>query len=158
MQIQNTIIGDLDPLTALPKVVAPIITTPNYFYFYDESTGPVGEKVWKSDGEIIGYGSTPELYCEDPGVYEISLTVHGPNGQENTAYFSVIGLEPGSAQYEIGDVNGDGVITVVDALLCSNYILGLFNLQPQEFLAADADGNNLIDIFDVLLVSDLSGQ
>ena len=158
LQIQNTIIGDLDPLTALPKVVAPIITTPNYFYFYDESTGPVGERLWKSDGEIIGYGSTPELYCEDPGVYEISLTVYGPNGQEDITSFSVIGLEPGSAQYEIGDVNGDGVITVVDALLCSNYILGLFNLQPQEFLAADADGNNLIDIFDVLLVSDLSDQ
>ena len=70
----------------------------------------------------------------------------------------IIGIEPGTEQYEIGDVNGDGSITVIDALLCSNYILGLFELQPQEFLAADADGNNIINILDVLLVSDLSGQ
>ena len=158
LQIQNTTIGPFLLLNAYPKVVRSAITVPNHFHFYDESTGPTGDRIWTNDGELIGYGQTPKLFCEEPGVYEISLTVYGPNGQENTASISVIGLAPDTEQYEIGDVNGDGSITVVDALLCSNYILGLFELQPQEFLAADADGNNIINIFDVLLVSDLSDQ
>ena len=136
----------------------PVITVPGNFHFYDESTGPIGDRIWTNDGELIGYGQTPELFCEEPGIYEVSLTLYGTNGSEHTSSISVIGIEPGTEQYEIGDVNGDGSITVIDALLCSNYILGLFELQPQEFLAADADGNNIINILDVLLVSDLSGQ
>ena len=158
LQIQNTTIGAFSPLNAYPKVVKPVITVPGNFHFYDESTGPIGDRIWTNDGELIGYGQTPKLFCEEPGIYEVSLTLYGTNGSEHTSSISVIGIEPGTEQYEIGDVNGDGSITVIDALLCSNYILGLFELQPQEFLAADADGNNIINILDILLVSDLSGQ
>ena len=68
----------------------------------------------------------------------------------------MIALEPGSDQYETGDVNGDGTITNIDALLCANYILDLFQLQPIEFLAADIDGNGVINIYDLLLISDLA--
>ena len=72
------------------------------------------------------------------------------------AYLTVIALANDSQEHDLGDVNGDGSITVVDALLCSNYILGLFELQPEEFLSADVDGNGTIDIFDVLLIADLA--
>ena len=60
--------------------------------------------------------------------------------------------------YHYGDVNGDGTITAVDALLCANYTLDLMDFQPVEFLAADIDGSGSINVFDVLLIVDLIGQ
>ena len=65
-------------------------------------------------------------------------------------------LQDGEQQYVHGDVNGDGIITVVDALLCANYTLGLVDFEPVEFLAADLDGNSLINVLDILLISDIS--
>ena len=54
----------------------------------------------------------------------------------------------------MGDVNGDGSITSLDALLCVNSILALYGLQPIEFLAADIDGTGSINIYDVLFILD----
>ena len=61
-------------------------------------------------------------------------------------------------QHSYGDVNGDGTITTVDVLLTANYTIGLIEFQPVEFLAADIDRSGLIDIFDVLQISDLTGM
>ena len=58
-------------------------------------------------------------------------------------------------EYSLGDVNGDGSLTEVDVLLCVNYIIGLVDLEPEEFLAADVDGNGVINIYDALLIADL---
>jgi hypothetical protein len=46
-------------------------------------------------------------------------------------------------------------LTAVDVLLCVNYIIGLVDLEPEEFLAADVDGNGVINIYDALLIADL---
>ena len=62
----------------------------------------------------------------------------------------------GVQDHDRGDINGDGSLTLVDVLLCTNYILGLTEFTPEEFLAADADGNGVIDIFDALGISDLA--
>ena len=156
IEIENAILGPLNPLNANPKVVQNIISVPGYFHFFDESKGPVGERDWMLNSEVIGVGKTPSLFCEEPGIYEITLNIRGIGGQEDEQTISVIALEPGSDQYETGDVNGDGAITNIDALLCVNYILGLFELQPIEFLAADIDGNGVINIYDLLLISDLA--
>ena len=107
------------------------------------------------------YGQTiAELANEyiAPGIYEITLKITGLAGQEDEETISVVALAQGSDQHELGDVNGDGSVTMVDALLCANHILGLFIFQPVEFLAADIDGNGLINIFDVLSISDLVDQ
>ena len=45
----------------------------------------------------------------------------------------------------------------MDVLLAANYTIGLMEFEPVEFLAADIDGSGLIDIFDVLQISDLTG-
>lgn len=156
IQVENTILGDLDPLNAIPKVVQNIISAPGYFHFFDESRGPIGERNWILDSEAFGVGKTPSLFCEEPGIYEITLNIHGIGGEEDEQTISVVALAPGSGQHEMGDVNGDGTISNIDALLCVNYILGLFELQPAEFLAADIDWNGMINIYDVLLISDLA--
>ncbi len=156
IQLVNSLIGDLHPLTAVPRTTNSVITVPGKCYFFDESQGPVGNWFW-----VFGNGYTsserhPTIQYFEPGIYEVSLTVTGVDGETDTAYLTVIALANDSQEHDLGDVNGDGSITMVDALLCSNYILGLFELQPEEFLAADVDGNGTIDIFDVLLIADLA--
>jgi hypothetical protein len=52
----------------------------------------------------------------------------------------------------LGDVNGDGVIDIVDALLIAQYYV---DLNPANFIPGNADTNcdGLIDIVDALLVA-----
>ena len=68
---------------------------------------------------------------------------------------TVVGLAEDVDQHSIGDVNGDGSLTAVDVMLCINFLLKLIELEPEEFLAADVDGNGIIEIYDALLISDL---
>ena len=156
MEMRNTILGDLDPLISYPKVMRSIIVTPGYFYFYDDSQGPVGNLEWSINNEETSFEQTPSWYCEYPGIYEVSLTVYGPNNEQNTATINVVGIEENLDDYILGDVNNDGVITVVDALLLSNFLMGLIDFQPLEFLSSDIDGNSLLNIYDILLISDFS--
>ena len=127
-----------------------------HFYFYDDSQGPVGNLEWSINNEETSFEQTPSWYCEYPGIYEVSLTVYGPNNEQNTATINVVGIEENSDNYILGDVNNDGVITVVDALLLSNFLMGLIDFQPLEFLSSDIDGNSILNIYDILLISDLS--
>ena len=156
IQLVNSVIGDLHPLTAVPRSTNSVITVPGKCFFYDESQGPVGNWFWEFGNGYTASERHPTIQYFDPGIYEVSLTVTGVGGETDTAYLTVIALANDSQEHDLGDVNGDGIITVVDALLCSNYILGLFELQPEEFLSADVDGNGTIDVFDVLLVADLA--
>ena len=154
IDLRNSILGELSPLTAHPRVVKSAITVPGKFYLYDESIGPVGGRLWEFGNGLTGTGETPFFYCETPGIYELSLTVHGPNDEESQGFITVVGLAEGTIQNELGDVNGDGNISIIDALICANYILEFLEFAPETFLAADMDGNGKIDIFDVLLITD----
>ena len=156
IEVSNSIIGDLGPLISIPMVTNPTIISPGYFYFFQESKGPVGELEWFSNSVIFSKENSPMLFIENSGLYHISLKIKGPFGEENTNTISVVALQDGEQQYVHGDVNGDGIITVVDALLCANYTLGLVDFEPVEFLAADLDGNSLINVLDILLISDIS--
>ena len=154
VEFSNAIIGNLPPLQAIPRASAMSITAPGFFHLFDESRGPVGNRFWDFGEDISGVGMMPTFPVEEPGIYPISLTVFGPNGQSHIASISLVALSPEAATHDLGDVNGDGNLTAVDALLCSNYLLGYINFSPEEFLAADADGNGSIEIFDLLLISD----
>jgi PKD repeat protein len=154
LELKNAILGPLAPLNANPKVTQNIIFIPDNFYFFDESSGPVGDRNWILDSEEFGFGQTTSLFCNEPGIYEITLRVRGIGDLENEETISVFALEQGSNQHNMGDVNGDGSITSLDALLCVNSILELYTLQPIEFLAADIDGTGSINIYDVLFILD----
>ena len=154
LELENVILGPLAPLNANPKVTQNIIFVPDYFHFFDESSGPVGDRNWILDSEEFGFGQTTSLFCNEPGIYEITLRIRGVGDLENEETISVVALEQGSNQHDMGDVNGDGSITSLDALLCVNSILELYTLQPIEFLAADIDGTGSINIYDVLFILD----
>ena len=48
----------------------------------------------------------------------------------------------------LGDVNGDGLVDIVDVTTLANHLLGKFNKVFIE-KAADVNGDNSIDIVDV---------
>jgi len=155
IQMTNTIIGELPSLDAIPKAANPVITAPGKVHFYDESKGAVGNWHWVFMDQINVYNQHPTFHFFDPGIYEVSLTITGLNGEADTDYITIVALSGDAEEYNLGDVNGDGSLTAVDVLLCVNYIIGLVDLEPEEFLAADVDGNGAINIYDALVIADL---
>ena len=55
----------------------------------------------------------------------------------------------------MGDIDGDGVYTFVDFSLCAYYLMGDFKIAPENLNSADVNYDNTIDIFDVIIISDL---
>ena len=52
----------------------------------------------------------------------------------------------------LGDVNGNGTVDIIDALLAAQYYVGL-NPSPFEAAKADVNCNGTIDIVDALLIA-----
>jgi len=52
-----------------------------------------------------------------------------------------------------GDVNGDGQVTVVDALFVAQYTVGLRTLTSAQLAAADVNGDGQVTIVDSLFIS-----
>ena len=52
----------------------------------------------------------------------------------------------------LGDVNGDGMITIVDALMMLMAINDRLNLTQPEFLRADIDQNGILETWEVLRI------
>jgi PKD repeat protein len=102
------------------------------------------------------YQQHPSFQFFDPGIYEVSLTVTGFNDETDTENITVLVLSEDAEQQDLGDVNGDGSVKVVDIIFCTNYILEFIDFSPEAFLAADVNGDSKIDIFDVLLIADLA--
>ena len=53
----------------------------------------------------------------------------------------------------LGDVNGDGKITVNDAVFASNHYIKLTTLEGAYLKAADANGDNRITTNDAVFIS-----
>ena len=52
----------------------------------------------------------------------------------------------------IGDVDGDGVVRVSDAVLIMRCALGLIEFTPEQILCSDVDGDGVIKIADAVMV------
>ncbi len=55
----------------------------------------------------------------------------------------------------VGDIDGDGVYTLVDPSLCAYYLIGNFEIAPENINSADLNYDNTIDIFDLIMIGDL---
>ncbi len=67
-------------------------------------------------------------------------------------------MDIGAFYYEqllIGDVNQDGDINVLDISLMLNFILGLSIPTETQFILADLDGSEFIDILDIVITINL---
>ena len=54
--------------------------------------------------------------------------------------------------YLLGDVNGDGQVTVVDATLIQKYIAGLVTLSDTQKAAADVNNDGSVSVIDATLI------
>jgi hypothetical protein len=53
---------------------------------------------------------------------------------------------------DLGDVNGDGKVSVLDALILLQGINDLYNLNSDEFARADLDGNGILEAREALRI------
>ena len=57
-----------------------------------------------------------------------------------------------------GDVNGDGLVDIDDALLIARYDAQLVTLTEQQLAVADVNGDGSVDIDDALLIAQYDAQ
>jgi len=109
------------------------------------------------DGTQIDSGSwssgSPIIVSVDglsSGTYTYTCIVSDGNGQTDSDSVIVIVIE--TTEFQNGDVNHDGNVDIVDALMIAQYYVGL---DPQPFYPeeADVDGSGTIDIVDALMVA-----
>ncbi len=55
-----------------------------------------------------------------------------------------------STEYELGDINGDGKVNLVDACLIQRHIVKLITLDDAEIARADMDASGELDSYDVI--------
>lgn len=81
---------------------------------------------------------------ENEKTYHIYLSsdAAGSNGLTEVGSFQYY------APYKLGDVNSDGSINVVDAMLCFNHFVKNTTLTGNDFLAADVVKDNVVNVQD----------
>ena len=96
--------------------------------------------------EAVGAGTTPLDLTIETLVDSDTNIVGNPTDIDGSVLV---------AQYQTGDVNHDGSVDIIDALMISQYDVGL---DPQPFFIEQADVNEdgLINIIDALLVAQYS--
>jgi len=81
------------------------------------------------------------------------ITVTSPLPESAWASFNEVAIEDsGSGSGSTGDVNGNGTVDIVDALLVAQYYVGL-NPSPFNSTLADVNCDNAIDIVDALRIA-----
>ncbi|MEM7671841.1 MAG: dockerin type I repeat-containing protein [Verrucomicrobiota bacterium] len=58
---------------------------------------------------------------------------------------------PAGCPFFLGDVNGDGLVDILDQVTQINVILGFSN-APSDICAADLDGNGILNVTDVVAI------
>jgi PKD repeat protein len=147
IEMENSIIGEVSPLEANPRVINRSIKVPNYAHFFDESKGPIGSWLWNFNDNSTSYERHPSHYFSQAGIYNVSLTITGIDGDSDHSEIIIIAVTEDSEYFQAGDLNNDNTVNILDLTYCSSYILGLTTLTPEQFLAADIDNSNNIDIY-----------
>lgn len=115
----------------------------------DDSTGEIMSTVMLS-GNVGDY-----YYTTASGSYDLEYNLTAtPNNAEG--YYkegnTVVEYHYTPNNVNFYDINGDGNITVVDAVMVQRYILGLQNLTEDQIAKADVNMNGKPDVTDVVLI------
>ena len=113
--------------------------------------------VWDENDDICYYikaASVPgNSFC---GWYAVDGTLLSTNVEINRNDFDgvndFIAKFTASTPGGVGDVDGDGVVRVSDAVLIMRYALGLIEFTPEQILCGDVDGDGFVKVADAVMV------
>ena len=74
------------------------------------------------------------------------------NSGTDCAYLDDVCLTTSEPSFIPGDSDGDGTVTVADALIAMRYAMGLIGENELDLNAADMDGNGVVDVADALII------
>ncbi len=115
--------------------------------------------------------TTPKTNTLTAGVNVVKITVKAETGYTRTYTLNITatvpcvvtvpqGVESGDGGGQVidpstvkrGDVNGDGVIDVIDLAAVRLYMLGEMQFDGKSFSAADTNGDNEVDVIDLAAI------
>jgi hypothetical protein len=135
--IHNTGSGDLS-LTGTPTKVVVGGTNAADFTVTTQPTSPVAS----------GGGTKTFVVRFDPsavGVRTATISIANDDADENPYNFLIQGRGTSTAR---GDVDGNGVVDLLDARLCLQIATGYLTGTPEQLYAADFDGDGDVDLED----------
>ncbi len=93
------------------------------------------------------------------GASDLILYIETESGTDNFYIDEVIAAVkgtkidgPAAINITVGDVNSDGVINIVDLILCKNVIVSTDTVDPVAAVAADVDKSGVTDAADVVIM------
>ena len=131
-------------------------------YIYCQLSGPIPEEIINLN-EIQTFrfemnylsGFVPESICELGSDHNDYLEFDLSGNQLCPPYPECIGnpdfwYQDTSLCNEIGDINLDYLINILDVIILISYILDFDNLDYQELVIADVNGDSILDVLDVV--------
>ena len=115
-------------------------------YYFEETTGNSGgdDSGWQSSPTYIDTGLEPGTeYCYRVAARDQSFFAN------QTDWSSLGCTSTGIA----GDINGDGVMNLIDVLMLYRYVEGVLELTPDELARSDIDGDGDVDGDDALALA-----
>lgn len=117
------------------------------FYFYVN-----GSAAFEQSGEIAWTHYTFTAAASRTYTFKWAYTKDSSvNRNDDAAYVDNVELVRINTGL-LGDVNGDGVVDLIDASLLARYVLGLADQSALDLSVADVDGNGEIDLIDVVSI------
>ena len=91
----------------------------------------------------------------DDGTYPITVSYSAVNtiteaGLSANAGNAEVSIHTSEDEKRIGDVNGDGELTLADVILIARSIVGLDTLTPKQMAVSDVNGDTLVNNQDVI--------
>lgn len=75
-----------------------------------------------------------------------------PNPNSDSEYNSSPTSKPDTIKYELGDINNDGQIDIIDVVVARAHIVGNNTLSQAAIYYGDINGDNAVDISDVVVM------
>lgn len=155
IELIETTYGHPGQLISIPMADIPSGIAPLTVHFSDKSTGPSAKWDWNfGDGGASQLRHPSHTYTE-PGIYHVQLTLSSGDPIETSGSLPFPIIVASESVLNLGDLNSDGLINQLDIELCIAIIIGQFDPTPEIYMSADVNGSGLVDIYDLLHITDI---